>query len=237
MMLLNLLLRPWFYITFTASSIWFFISSEPDSVFSSLTTPVAASTLAVLISTIARRLTPQPIKLRADIELTCYTPAGIDAIKKALRSGEKQSNEAVPIKAKLVAPPLYVLSTNSTDKVYIFEKKICISTLLTIDLKQYVAVERLERAIESIQSTIESQGGSLIVKMKVMFLLYQDFSSTLPYIVFLAQGCFGDGRARSSAAHDESWAGKCWSFRRREWWRRVIRVFHFYNAQKSIKFS
>ena len=73
--------------------------------------------LSVLLSTIARRLTPQPIKLRADIELTCYTPAGIDAIKKALRAGEGQSTEAVPIKAKLVAPPLYVLSTNATDKV------------------------------------------------------------------------------------------------------------------------
>lgn len=32
---------------------------------------------------------------------------------------------------------------------------------------QYAAVDRLERAIESIQSTIEDQGGSLIVKMKV----------------------------------------------------------------------
>lgn len=72
------------------------------------------------MSTIARRLTPQPIKLRADIELTCYTPAGIDAIKKALRAGERESNEAVPIKAKLVAPPLYVLSTNATDKVHSF---------------------------------------------------------------------------------------------------------------------
>ena len=71
------------------------------------------------MSTIARRLTPQPIKLRADIELTCYTPAGIDAIKKALRAGEGQSSDAVPIKAKLVAPPLYVLSTNATDKVCI----------------------------------------------------------------------------------------------------------------------
>ena len=160
-----------YHFFFTASFIWFFISSEPDSVFSSLTTPVAASTLAVLISTIARRLTPQPIKLRADIELTCYTPAGIDAIKKALRSGEKQSNEAVPIKAKLVAPPLYVLSTNSTDKVYFFEKKSLHLNIINY-LKQYVAVERLERAIESIQSTIESQGGNLIVKMKVMFLLY-----------------------------------------------------------------
>ncbi|KAF8870207.1 eukaryotic translation initiation factor 2 alpha subunit-domain-containing protein [Infundibulicybe gibba] len=120
--------------------------TEPTPVFSSLSNPVPASTYSILMATIARRLTPQPIKLRADIELTCYTPAGIDAIKKALRAGEKASSEAVPIKAKLVAPPLYVLSTNATDK--------------------YAAVERLERAIESIQATIEEQGGALLVKMK-----------------------------------------------------------------------
>ncbi|KXN87203.1 Eukaryotic translation initiation factor 2 subunit alpha [Leucoagaricus sp. SymC.cos] len=120
--------------------------TEPDAVWSSLPEPIPPSTLSILTATIARRLTPQPIKLRADIELTCYTPAGIDAIKKALRAGEKQSSEAVPIKAKLVAPPLYVLSTNATDK--------------------YAAVERLERAIESIQNAIEDQGGSLVVKMK-----------------------------------------------------------------------
>lgn len=91
---------------------------------SSLLNPVPQSTLNILTATIARRLTPQPIKLRADIELTCYTPAGIDAIKKALRAGERQSSEAVPIKAKLVAPPLYVLSTNATDKVCIISSSI-----------------------------------------------------------------------------------------------------------------
>ncbi|THH31167.1 hypothetical protein EUX98_g3024 [Antrodiella citrinella] len=120
--------------------------AENEVVFNSLPTPAPPSTLLILMSTIARRLTPQPIKLRADIELTCYTPAGIDAIKKALRAGENQSNEAVPIKAKLVAPPLYVLSTNATDK--------------------FAAVDRLERAIETIQSTIEELGGSLVVKMR-----------------------------------------------------------------------
>ncbi|KAJ2912996.1 hypothetical protein MD484_g7428, partial [Candolleomyces efflorescens] len=120
--------------------------TEPDAVFSSLSTPIDPSTLSILTATIARRLTPQPIKLRADIELTCYTPAGIDAIKRALRAGEQQSSDAVPIKAKLVAPPLYVLSTNATDK--------------------FGAVERLERAIESIQNTIEKEGGNLILKMK-----------------------------------------------------------------------
>ena len=93
------------------------MNSEPETVWASLPNPVPQPVLNILTSTIARRLTPQPIKLRADIELTCYTPAGIDAIKKALRAGEAQSNEAVPIKAKLVAPPLYVLSTNATDKV------------------------------------------------------------------------------------------------------------------------
>ncbi|KAH6916191.1 translation initiation factor eIF2 alpha subunit [Coprinopsis sp. MPI-PUGE-AT-0042] len=120
--------------------------TEPDVAFSQLPNPVPKETLDILKATIARRLTPQPIKLRADIELTCYTPAGIDAIKKALRAGEKQSTEAVPIKAKLVAPPLYVLSTNATDK--------------------YAAVERLEKSIEAIQSTVEGMGGNLVVKMK-----------------------------------------------------------------------
>ncbi|KAE9401509.1 putative translation initiation factor eIF-2 alpha chain [Gymnopus androsaceus JB14] len=121
--------------------------TEPDTVFAALqTTTISPSVKALLMTTIARRLTPQPIKLRADIEVTCYTPAGIDAIKKALKAGEKESSEAVPIKVKLVAPPLYVLSTNATDK--------------------YAAVDRLERAIESIQSTIEDQGGALVVKMK-----------------------------------------------------------------------
>ncbi|GBE83741.1 eukaryotic translation initiation factor 2 subunit alpha [Sparassis latifolia] len=120
--------------------------TEQEAVFSSLPHPVQSSTMTILMNTIARRLTPQPIKLRADIEVTCYTPAGIDAIKKALRAGEQESNDAVPIKAKLVAPPLYVLSTNATDK--------------------YAAVDRLERAIESIQLNIEKNGGSLVVKMK-----------------------------------------------------------------------
>jgi len=120
--------------------------TEHDTVFASLPAQPSPGTIQSLTDTIARRLTPQPIKLRADIELTCYTPAGIDAIKKALRAGEKVSTETVPIKAKLVAPPLYVLGTNATDK--------------------YAAVERLERAIEMIQSTIEKEGGALIVKMK-----------------------------------------------------------------------
>ena len=40
-----------------------------------------------LISNIKKRLTPQPVKIRADIEVTCYGYEGIEAIKAALTAG------------------------------------------------------------------------------------------------------------------------------------------------------
>ncbi|KAG9048196.1 hypothetical protein FS837_000542 [Tulasnella sp. UAMH 9824] len=118
--------------------------TDPDSVFEGIEMSKAVRT--ALLTTIGRRLTPQPIKLRADIELTCFTPAGIDAIKDALKAGEGVSTPAVPIKAKLVAPPFYVLGTNATDRVG--------------------GVEKLEEAIKVIQQTIENFGGTLNVKMR-----------------------------------------------------------------------
>lgn len=74
------------------------------------------------------------------------------------------STDAVPIRAKLVAPPLYVLGTNATDKVSTLLLRI---NRVSRYFFKYAAVERLERAIEVIQSTIEEEGGELVVKMKV----------------------------------------------------------------------
>jgi len=118
--------------------------TEPDEVFKEL--EVSPEIIKLLMTTVARRLTPQPIKLRADIELTCFKPAGINAIKRALTAGEAASTPAVPIKAKLVAPPFYVLDTNATDK--------------------HAGVESLEAAIGAINKSISSEGGELHVKMK-----------------------------------------------------------------------
>ncbi|KAF8551179.1 hypothetical protein OG21DRAFT_1513085 [Imleria badia] len=64
--------------------------NEQETFFTSLANPPSPATIAALTSTIARRLTPQPIKLRADIELMCYTPAGIDAIKKGAQGGRER---------------------------------------------------------------------------------------------------------------------------------------------------
>lgn len=103
--------------------------------------------LADLKSIVARRLTPKPIKVRADIEVKCFAYAGIEAVRRALQAGEAVSTPEVPIKVRLVAPPLYVMTTTSTDKA--------------------LALERMEKAVEAISEKITEEGGDQFTKMAV----------------------------------------------------------------------
>lgn len=116
-----------------------------NSVFENLNIPEPI--LVELKANIARRLTPQPVKIRSDIEVTCFSYAGIDAIRRALKAGEAVGTETIPIKIKLVAPPLYVMLSNATDK--------------------NGAIETLEKAITVIEKTIKKEGGSVNVKLRV----------------------------------------------------------------------
>lgn len=45
-------------------------------------------------------------QIRADIEVTCFEYEGINAIKRSLLKGVEMGTEDIPIKIKLVAPPL-----------------------------------------------------------------------------------------------------------------------------------
>ena len=56
------------------------------------------ATRKCLLSNIKRRLTPQPVKIRADIEVACYAYEGVDAVKEALRAGLALSTDDFPIK-------------------------------------------------------------------------------------------------------------------------------------------
>ena len=85
-----------------------------------------------------RRLAPQPVKIRADIEVTCFTYEGIDAIKQSLTEGEAYGSQEVPIKIKLIAPPMYVLTTMTLDKD--------------------MGIEKLNGSIEVMRTTIASHG-------------------------------------------------------------------------------
>ena len=60
-----------------------FICKEPDKVLASLDPKPSTAAWSLLREQIARRLTPTAVKLRADIELRCFTDAGIGAIKRA----------------------------------------------------------------------------------------------------------------------------------------------------------
>lgn len=70
----------------------------------------------LLLKNIKRRLTPQAMKIRADIEVSCYSYEGVDAVKRALKKGLECSTEEHAIKINLIAPPVYVITTQSLDR-------------------------------------------------------------------------------------------------------------------------
>ncbi|VAH89957.1 unnamed protein product [Triticum turgidum subsp. durum] len=80
-----------------------------------------------LVQNIRRRMTPQPLKIRADVEMKCFQFDGV-----------------LHIKIKLVAPPLYVLTTQTLDK------------------DQGISV--LTDAVKACTAEIEKHKGKLVVK-------------------------------------------------------------------------
>ena len=61
-------------------------------------------------------MAPQPVKIRADIEVTCFEYDGIDAIKSALFAGQEKSTPEAHVKINLIAPPMYVMTCMTIDK-------------------------------------------------------------------------------------------------------------------------
>jgi len=120
--------------------------TDPDTIFSEENMPgLAASLKDTMLDNIKKRLTPTAVKIRADIEVTCFEYEGINAIKRALLKGEEMGNEDIPIKIKLVAPPLYVLLASALDK----DK----------------GIKLLNDAIEEMTASIKSEKGDLQVKV------------------------------------------------------------------------
>ena len=94
---------------------------------------------------IARRLSPQAIKCRADFDVSCFSYEGIDAIKEALTAAENLSDENNQIKVKLVAAPRYVITSQSLEKT--------------------MGIEILNKAIETVTNVISKYGGVCDVAM------------------------------------------------------------------------
>lgn len=96
-----------------------------------------------LVENIKLRLTPQPLKIRADVGVSCFEYEGIDAVKRALREGLKYSTEEEEVKINLHAPPKYVITTQSIDKE--------------------AGIALVNNVIEAIKNKIEEEKGTLVV--------------------------------------------------------------------------
>jgi len=97
-----------------------------------------------LYDNICRRLTPQAVKIRADIDVECTFYDGVDAVKRALKKGLEFSTESMPIKINLIAPPLYVVTTNT--------------------LERNDGLNRLNQALDAIKAEIEAARGVFNIK-------------------------------------------------------------------------
>lgn len=118
--------------------------NDPDTVLEGL--DITEPERDELLRNVARRLTPQAIKLRADIEVTCFQFEGIDAVKYALSAGEAASTEECPVKIKLVAPPLYVVSTAA--------------------LQKSTGIDALNAALEKVKEAITAKNGKFVCKVE-----------------------------------------------------------------------
>jgi len=101
---------------------------------------------AELLKVVKHRLAIHPVKVQADIEVTCFTYEGIEAVKPALQAGLDKGNEQeFPVKIQLFSTPLYL--------VYI----------ITPDKDQ--GIHTLEKMIEAVKEKIEASGGNMNVKV------------------------------------------------------------------------
>ena len=97
-----------------------------------------------LLEDIRKKLTPQAVKIRADIEVSCFAYEGIEAVKAALGEGKECSTEAMPIKINLIAAPHFVVTTSTLDREG--------------------GLAAVQSCLDVIKAAIEKKGGKFAIK-------------------------------------------------------------------------
>jgi len=126
-----------------ASYDWFKKAVEDEDALAELN--ITDQEREMLMKNIKRRLTPQAMKIRADIQVSCFAYEGIDAVIRALKKGLECSTEEHNIKINLIAPPTYVMTTQSLDRA--------------------LGLDAVKHAMDEIERTIIDADGNFEVKM------------------------------------------------------------------------
>lgn len=70
-----------------------------------------------IVEVVNIKMIPHPVKIKAEINLTCFTIGGIDDIKAALAEGMKASTSDIPVKINMISSPKYEVYTETVKKV------------------------------------------------------------------------------------------------------------------------
>jgi translation initiation factor 2 subunit 1 len=118
------------------------LSLKDEDIFEGLDVDISTELRQELISIVKKRMSTHPVKVGADIQVSCYADGGIDEIKKALKCGiEFGKGDKVSI--QLVSSPTYSI------------------WMTTIDEKRGKQI--IEKVIGVIRDSINSSHGSLTV--------------------------------------------------------------------------
>jgi len=87
-------------------------AADGDSIWKDVENPEPEA-LEAFAKVVKQRMSTQPVKIGAHIEVTCYSEAGIEDIKHALKAGQVLSKD---VKIQLISSPLYLLFTTTIDE-------------------------------------------------------------------------------------------------------------------------
>jgi translation initiation factor 2 subunit 1 len=117
--------------------------TDPDSVFHEYNLP--ENILNCLLIQIRHRLTSNPVRICAEFELICFDTDGANIINEVLSESYKihETND-VKLKISVISPPLYTISTITTDKT--------------------TGIKCIKKTFESINNYIIDKNGEFFIK-------------------------------------------------------------------------
>ncbi len=106
----------------------------------------------ILFKQIQKYMKPKVLKLNAHVQVQCFTPEGIDIIKEGFAAAIRNTDP--PVRARLIAPPVYILSTETLDKE--------------------LGVNVLSQSLHILEESIVNRGGKFEIKKAPGVMHQQD---------------------------------------------------------------
>jgi translation initiation factor 2 subunit 1 len=131
--------------------------AEIKNVFEPLQHNLPSAAMSELIKTIRHRMKPTPLKVRAELILTCGTSEGIDAIKEALVSAKSFANDFLTLDVRVISAPLYVITGQCKSFAY-----------------KAQALTILGQAVQKVTQTLIAKGGDATVQTAPKVVGQQD---------------------------------------------------------------